>query len=264
MQSLWAGLSGLNASSTWLDTIAGNLSNMNTTGFASEGNSFADALTRQMSGQATAPALAGRYTLPGWWAPSGVYATGLESNFSQMSMKSTGVSTDAAIEGNGFFTVRTPSGETLLTKAGSFQWSRQANGSFALATPNGDLVLDTKNQPILAPSKPTSMTIAQDGQITFGDQSGSAALAGPTLQVVDVPVPSQSLIAVSGTNYAVAPGWKAIPAGQYSVHQGFLNESNVNATDELANLVEAQQMYNLNTESLKISNQMMGIANNIL
>lgn len=258
MQSMWTGLDGVNAASQWLNAISGNIANLDSVGYASQNGSFADTLTRQLSSAATAPSVASRYTLPGYWGGSGAYFTQPEIDFSQMPIQATGNTMDAAISGPGFFTVQSLSGQTLLTKAGNFIWSKQPNGSFALSLPDGSLLLDTQHQPIIQPNSAASMSIGKDGQIFFNGKPG------PKLNIVQVAVPSQSLIPQSNDTYAIAQGWKAIPSPQSTVLQGYLSQSNVNITNELAKLMQAQELYSLNAQSLKMSNQMMGIANTIL
>lgn len=268
-----------------MNQISNNLANVNTTGFAADTGSFADTLTQALSGSATAPASANRYTPPGWWGGTGVAATKTEQSFSQMPIKQTGNPTDLAINGDGFFVVQGSGGQPLLTKAGNFIWSRQANGTFALSTPSGQAVLDVNGQPIVAPgsgggagSAPSTQnfSVGPDGQVSWGGQ--------PTQKIAmaHVFLPGQNLTSVGNNEFAIGAGaFAAAGAGAgatgaagvqsliinrapgtptSTMTQGALAGSNVDMTVQMANLLQAEQMYNLNTEALQLTNHLMNDA----
>jgi flagellar basal body rod protein FlgG len=277
MQSLWTGLTGLSSASGWLDRVSNNLANTSTVGFASDTASFADTYTEALQGSATAPDVSGRYTPLGWWGGSGVMTTGDTKDFdTALPTSTTGNTMDASISGPGYFEVRGDSG-TYLTKAGNFTWSKQPDGTFALAMPNGMPVLDTNGQVITEPETQSStgnsvgagtqsgtqpsgnsaLTIGQDGQIQFGNTKG------PKLAIVDVADADVSLQPVSDNLYAVKAGYRMTPSTTSTVNQGSLSMSNVDLTKQMTDMIQAQQMYNLNAESISMTNKMMGIANAI-
>lgn len=108
--ALWAGISGLNASSKQLDVIANNLANVNTIGFKADTTFFADVLSSSLSGGATGTMQVGR----------GVSVADVQTQFGSGSFETTGNATDAAIDGDGFFMVNDAEGGTYYTRAGSF------------------------------------------------------------------------------------------------------------------------------------------------
>ncbi len=256
MQSLWTGLTALNSASNWLSQVSDNLANTNTVGFAADGGSFADTLTTALQGSATAPNVAGRTTPLGWWGGTGVMSGANHKDFSTLPVKTTGNAMDASITGAGFFAVQGPS-SVYLTKAGNFTWSRQANGTFALALPNGMPVLDTFGQRILEPSNHAAMNIGQDGQVSFGTTKG------PQLAVLEVADPASSLQSVGDNLFAVQSTYRPFPSTTSTVQQGALSMSNVDLTAQMTDMIQAQQMYNLNAESVSMTNKMMGIANGL-
>lgn len=272
-QSLWNSLSGLTGSLSWLNQTANNLANVNTPGFAADTGSFADTLTQAMSGRATAVNNATRYTPPGWWGGTGVAATKTEKNFSQMPLNQTGNKTDLAIQGNAFFVVQGSNGQPLLTKAGNFIWSQQTNGSFELATPQGQAVLDVNGKPIVQPGTgntanpalANSFSVGPDGQVSFnGKPTQKIALARVFL-------PGENLTSVGNNEFALGPGAGGQPvvinrgagATTSTVVQGALSGSNVDMSTAMANLLQAQQMYNMNTEAIQLTNRMMNDADTI-
>ena len=119
MSSFSIALSGLNADSAALDVVGNNLANLNTTGYKDSTVSFYDLLQQSVAGGS--PQIGG-----------GVSAPQTERIFTQGSITDTGGNYDAAIDGNGFFVVQDPSGNTLYTRAGNFQLD--ANGDLVTAT----------------------------------------------------------------------------------------------------------------------------------
>jgi flagellar hook protein FlgE len=119
MSSFSIALSGLTADSAALDVVGNNLANLNTTGFKDTTVSFYDLLQQSVAGGST--------QLGG-----GVSAPQTEALFSQGSIQTTGGNYDAAINGNGFFIVQDPTGNTLYTRAGNFQLD--ASGNLVTAT----------------------------------------------------------------------------------------------------------------------------------
>jgi flagellar hook protein FlgE len=117
MPSFYIPLSGLNADSTALNTIANNLSNMNTTGFKSQTTNFSDLFYQQVGTTGSGDEIQ---------AGTGVQVASNSTDFTGGSIASTGVSTDAAINGTGFF-VLDNGGSQLYSRDGNFQVS--ANGT---------------------------------------------------------------------------------------------------------------------------------------
>lgn len=128
MSSFSIPLSGLSASSDALNIISNNLANMNTTGFKSQEANFQD-LFYQNIGQDGAGDLI--------QVGAGSVVGSTTTNFTNGSLQSTGVNTDVAITGSGFFAVQPSSGGVQYTRAGDFT----LNSSGQLVTSSGQLVL---------------------------------------------------------------------------------------------------------------------------
>ncbi len=114
MPSFYIPLSGLDADSTALNTIANNLSNMSTTGFKTQNTNFSDLFYQQ-----TGTTGSGDQIQVG----TGVQVASNSTDFTGGSIASTGVSTDAAINGAGFFVLDNGGGQQLYTRDGNFQIS---------------------------------------------------------------------------------------------------------------------------------------------
>ncbi len=113
MPSFYIPLSGLDADSTALNTIANNLSNMNTTGFKAQTTNFSDLFYQEAGTTGSGDEIQ---------VGTGVQVASNSTDFSGGPISSTGVATDAAIDGTGFF-VLDNSGSQLYTRDGNFQTS---------------------------------------------------------------------------------------------------------------------------------------------
>jgi flagellar hook-basal body protein len=110
-------LSGLAAASSELDVIGNNLANLNTDGYKDESLTFSD-IFNQMQGQSGNgdPIEIG----------SGVNVAATTTNFSNGSPDATGISSNMALQGNGFFVVENPTtGQAAYTRDGSFTTNSQ-------------------------------------------------------------------------------------------------------------------------------------------
>src|SRR5262245_20186090 len=124
--SFYAGLSGLQSYSAHLNVIGNNLANVNTIGFKASRMTFQDLLYQTGFGSSRNPNQIGL----------GVQTAAVDSLFSQGSLQSTGLVTDLAVQGNGFFVLRDAQGTRLFSRAGNFSLDKDGN----LATPSGSLV----------------------------------------------------------------------------------------------------------------------------
>ena len=135
MRSLWSGVSGLQTSQDFMDVVGNNVANVNTVGYKASQINFSDVLAQTLSG-ATGPqgALGGMNPMQ---IGLGTQVASTSKNFSQGSLQTTNVTTNLAIQGNGFFIVSADNGNTYkYTRAGDFTFD--ANGN--LVTPTGDIV----------------------------------------------------------------------------------------------------------------------------
>jgi flagellar hook protein FlgE len=132
--ALFTGLSGLASNARRLDVIGNNIANVNTTAFKTNRMIYAPTFSRNFS-LGTAPSGATGGTNPGQIG-LGTSVAGTQRNFANGAISGTGVASDVAIEGDGFFIVS--SGDArYYTRGGAFQ--RNANND--LVTIAGDHVM---------------------------------------------------------------------------------------------------------------------------
>ena len=121
MRSLYSGVSGLQNHQTRMDVIGNNISNVNTTGFKRGRVNFQDMISQQLAGAAKPTEELGGVNPKD--VGLGMTIATIEQVFTQGNLQSTGVSTDVAIQGNGFFIVKDGE-ESFYTRNGVFGLDR--------------------------------------------------------------------------------------------------------------------------------------------
>jgi flagellar hook protein FlgE len=111
--SLFAGITGLSANATAMTVIGDNIANVNTTAFKSNRSQFANILSLSLGGN-SAMSNVGR----------GVKVWGVDAQWTQGSLENTSSATDLAINGLGFFMVRSENGSNFYTRAGNFHFDK--------------------------------------------------------------------------------------------------------------------------------------------
>jgi len=145
-------LSGLNASSEDLSVISNNLANLNTVGYKASTANFQDLFYQQIgtSGNGNAEQIG-----------EGVQVGSIDTQFTQGSVQATGVPTDVAIQGSGFFVVD-KNGTQEFTRAGNF--SIGANGQL-MTTDGGNVMGYAAVNGVISPSSTVSPITIPSGLV---------------------------------------------------------------------------------------------------
>jgi flagellar hook protein FlgE len=117
MRSLFSGVSGLQNHQTRMDVIGNNIANINTTGFKRNRVNFQDIIYQQLQGAARPTEDLGGVNPKE--VGLGMSIASIDTLHIQGSLQTTGVQTDLAIVGQGFF-VLDDMGKQLYTRAGAF------------------------------------------------------------------------------------------------------------------------------------------------
>lgn len=268
MRSLWTAASGMNAQQLNVDTISNNISNVNTTGYKKERLEFKSLLYQTMQRASLDEADTGKPV--NLQVGLGVKPIATSRIFSQGNLERTENKTDVAIEGQGFFMIRSGEDEVTYSRDGNFKVSVNGDGQNNLVTSEGYYVLSTDGEPINIPSTVAvdDIIIAQDGSVAYTDENGEQQNLGVKLGIVQFPNP-QGLEAIGGNLYA-----KTSASGEpileidggvklSTIAQGFREMANVNIADEMVNLIVAQRAYELNSKAITTSDEMLQQANNL-
>jgi flagellar basal-body rod protein FlgG len=244
-----------------IDTIANNLSNVNTYGFKQNRADFED-LVYQTSRIAGTPATEETVVPVGIQVGHGVKVGATQKLFSQGSLQSTGNESDIALQGEGFFRVLMLDGTYGYTRDGSFKIDSEAQ----FVTSNGNKLLPDL---VLPPDFiRESLNITQDGRVFVNIPGREDPVLVGQMRVFRFINPA-GLQAVGENVYKVSPasgeaiGGTPGSEGMGKVYHKFLEMSNVSVVREMVNMIVAQRAYELNSKAIQTSDTMLGIANNL-
>jgi flagellar hook protein FlgE len=188
--AMFTGLSGLNANQLRIDTVGDNIANVNTTAFKENRASFQNQFAITLNG-GTQPGATSGGTNPSQ-VGRGTILGSIQRNFLGGPLETTGVPTDMAIQGSGFFIVNAANNQTAYTRDGTFK--RDANSM--LVSSDGYQVqgYGVDSDFNIVPGKLTSLMIPL-GTLSTARASTSASFDGNLNS--DGPIAAQSSILYS-------------------------------------------------------------------
>lgn len=274
MRSLWTAASGMRAQQVNVDTIANNVANINTIGYKSQQASFKSLLYQNLQSKSTNNA--GEEKPVAAEVGLGSRVAAITSTFTNGNLQATEDPFSMALEGDGFFQIRTAGGELQYTRDGGFIVSPAAQGNM-LCTTDGNAVLDAYGNQIILPNTQvaTDLVVNEDGTIAFPDATGNPAILtdanGRQVRFGIYQFNNPAGLAKEGSNnfsVTVASGAAVAENGnatvqQTRVHQYYTEASNVDVAEEMVNLIVAQRAYEMNSKAIQTSDEMMQQANNL-
>jgi flagellar basal-body rod protein FlgF len=217
--ALYVGLSRQMTLRRELDIVANNIANADTTGFKVE--------SLMVETEPSAPAM----TLGGPKPVKFVLDSGVARDFGQGALRQTGAPLDLAIEGDGFFRVRTDEGERY-TRDGRFR----LDDAGRLTTQDGRAVLDEGGGEIVVDPENGALTVSADGVVSQGNlRVGRVGVARfDTLSVLEK----------TGDNlFRNTSNEQPQAATASKVRQGMLEGSNVKPVLEITRMIEVTRAY---------------------
>jgi flagellar basal-body rod protein FlgG len=259
LRTLWTAATGMQAQTLNIDVISNNLANVNTTGFKRSRADFQDLLyqTLRVPGVVSS---AGNEVPTGIQLGQGTRPVAIQKIFDQGDYKHTGGEVDLAIEGDGFFQVIQPNGETAYTRAGSFK----INSDGQIVTSDGFLM----DPEITIPSDTLDISIETDGTVSvlLSGQADPSEVGTIELARFTNPAGLRSIgrnlylpSAASGDAVTGTAG----EDGLGTISQGYLEMSNVSVVEEMVNMIVAQRAYEVNSKAIQTADEMLQMANNI-
>lgn len=251
---------GLEAQDTRMRVIANNLANVGTTGFKRDRANFAT-LAYQNLRVAGQQSSAETDHATGLNLGTGVAIQSTSRIVTQGTLNNTGNALDLALDGEGFFQVELPGGQTGYTRAGNF--TRSAEGE--LVTVQGYRV-----QPgITIPEGALSISVAGDGTVSAVSGDGGTPTELGQVQLASFANPAG--LQATGDNFLIETAASGSPqvgapgeAGRGQVRQGMLEGSNVNVVEELVDMIECQRAYEINSKMISAVDEMLRNANQTL
>jgi flagellar basal-body rod protein FlgG len=258
MRSLWTAASGMVSQQFNIDTIANNLSNVNTTGFKKNRAEFEDLIYQTLL-MAGTPATEVTEVPTGIQVGHGVRTAATQKLFSQGSLQSTENKLDLALEGEGFFKVQLYDGSVAYTRDGSFK----VDSNRQVVTANGYLL----EPPLVLPENfiTNSLSISQDGRVTLKIIGEEDPIEVGQLEIYRFVNPA-GLQSIGQNLYKTTPAsGEEIPGppglnGMAKTHQGFLEMSNVKVVEEMVSMIVAQRAYEVNSKAIQASDSMLATA----
>ena len=253
MKSLAIAATGMSAQQLKLEVIANNIANINTTGFKRSRAEFTDLLYQAERLQGVSNR--GRdATIPeGAQHGLGVRAAAIRTLHVQGALTNTGNKLDLALTGRGWFQIVGPDGETVFTRAGSFNTS--ATGQLVtldgytveppIQVPNGAIEITVSESGIVnarIDGRPAPLQLGQLTIANFANDTGLEALGGNLYRQT----------AASGAPTVGVPG----DPGFAVIRQGYLESSNVDPVKEITEMISAQRAYEMNSKVIQASDEM--------
>lgn len=260
LRSLDIASTGMQAQTTNVDTISHNIANMTTTGYKRRRAEFQDLMYQDLRRVGTMSSDTGYRVPAGAQVGLGVRTAAIYRINEQGSLSQTGNALDLAVEGRGYFRVLLPSGQYAYTRDGTFSLSQDG----AIVTADGYPV--TPN--IAIPNNAENITIDQTGQVQYTLSGQANAQVAGQLQLTTFQ--NENGLAAMGQNLFTETTSSGDPVngnptstGFGGIRQGFVEESAVNAVNEITNLITAQRAYEMNSKTITASDEMLQTLTNL-
>jgi len=272
--TMGSGVSALSSYEKGLEVIGNNIANVNTVGFKGSDTQYANSFSDLL--QASSPASGASAETPTEQVGTGVKISSISTDFSQGEINTTGIGSDLAISGSGFFTVKDPnSGALYATRDGEFRW----DSSGYLVNAEGDRVQGLTGTPpttvgdikLGTPPNGTqlqSVTIDSSGRVVESYSDGSSATTNQALlQTYSDP----SALTSAGNNLytgmanAGPVGGLTLTAanntpdtlGLGSIQSGALEGSNVDLTQQFSDLITTQRSFEAASRLITVSDTVL-------
>jgi flagellar hook protein FlgE len=273
LTALSSAVSGLDAYQEQMDIIGNNIANLNTTGYKSATVNLVDSFSDTL--QAATAATGNDNATDAIQIGTGVMTGSVTNDWSEGAINSTGVASNLAISGNGFFVVQDPNtGAQYVTQDGTFNINLNGNlvnsagmelvgYSDTNLSKLGLVVINAANLDTANPSATMSgYTINSQGIITVNMSDGTSYTRGQILlQNFTDP---QALTSVGNNLYSntVNAGGLTAPGAPGSgslgaIQSGALETSNVDLSAQMADLIIAQRAFEANSKMITTSDELL-------
>ena len=275
MKNIWVPLSGQVAQQRKVETIANNVANANTVGFKKDQLVFKEHLTALTQGLEDIDIPRKEFSPSDFYHTQGaenamVAVDGGFTIFEQGTLIPTSNSLDLALKGDGFFEVLTPTG-VRFTRKGNFSLNREGE----LVTDQGYRLLsslavseETLRDPASAATVPSPedrvLRVPANAKLSFTDEGEILTRDGSIGKVSVVEVKDQHALRKEGNSLFITPdeGNLVRTNLKTTVNQGFLEGSNVNAIEEMSELIKAHRHFESIQKAINAYDQISGKAAN--
>lgn len=247
------GKSGMSAYQEKIDYLANDMANISTTGYKSTDIGFKDLLTESLDRKGTP--LVNKDAVNGTGVRLGInYANNKQGN-----LLNTGLKTDLAIDGKGYFALMEPDGTISYTRDGNFKID--VNGS--LVTANGTKVYVeytngfSEGNPAL---ESENISIDQSGGI-------SMKVGEEVVEIGRIPVftaiGDKGFIPKGNNTFVASEDAQISESNDFDIRQGFLEASNVDTAEVFSDLILTTKAFQLNSKAITAADDMWSMINNM-
>ena len=260
MQALRIAARGMAGQQMNVEVISNHTANMNTVALKRQRAEFQDLLYQNLKRVGATSSDAGTIIPTGVQVGLGVKTGSVYRIAEQGNLMMTHNNYDIAIQGQGYFRVTLPSGETAYTRSGSFQLS-----------PTGEMVTQEgyQLQPgVVIPQDAVGVSIDATGQVSvkIAGQVAPTQVGQLDLAIFFNPAGLEAmgdnLFMQSGSSVEPIPGPPGA-AGFGPLLQGYTEASNVDAVSEITALIVAQRAYEMNSKVITTADEMLQAANQV-
>lgn len=245
----------MNAEQQKMDAISNNIANMNTDGYKKEDVDFSDLVydSLKRNGYPTSKTPAGEVIQQDG---TGVRANGFMRDNTQGSVENTGLSTDFALDGSGYFKVIKGDGTAAYERNGNF--NLDANGR--IVDKNGN-ILEVNYTNGFVGLTANNFTVSDDGTVSTKTANGDFKTVGK-VNVYDT-IGQASLLSVGDNLYVPKPGAQMFQTNSTNIMQGYVEKSNVDLSKEMTDMITTQRSFQLSSKCLTTADEMWQMVNNM-
>jgi len=261
-----------------MDVISNNIANVDTTGYKKRTASFTDLLVQEFQNQGDPANEVGRLTPNGIRQGSGAKLSQVQMVITQGSLKNTDRALDTAFTKEGQFyrvLVQNENGSDIqYTRDGAFYLSPTGENEMLLVNSNGNQILDENDNPIIINGQAKEYQINENGSLLVYMNNGGQQSFNLGVTRVDKPqfleqkgnnllgLPA-NMAELNVTREDILTDLTGIDRNQISIKQGALEQSNVDLSKEMTDLIQVQRSYQFQARSINLADQMMGLVNGI-
>jgi len=254
MRSLDIGATGMLAQQLNVDVISNNIANMTTTGYKRQRPAFLDLIYQNIDKPGSTSSDTGTIVPTGIQLGLGVRAGAVYREHAQGAIQITENPLDIAITGEGFFQIQLPDGDIAYTRDGTFQLNE--NGE--LVTVQGFLV----DPGITIPDDATNIDINREGEVIVTQPGQTTSNVVGQLELARFVNPA-GLEAIGDNLFLETDASNAPTTGNPgqeefgALRQAALEASNVNVVEEITQLITAQRAYEMNSNVISTSDELL-------
>ncbi|WP_244834856.1 flagellar hook-basal body complex protein [Clostridium sp. BJN0001] len=247
--------SGMSAYQEELDHLSNDLVNMNTTGYKKTDVGFKELLMEKLDRRGT-PLV----------DKTAVNGTGVKTGYTykirtQGNLISTGVSTDVALDddGQGLFAVTLRDGSIAYTRDGNFK----VDSTGVLVDSIGSRVY-IEYEPGASEGEPKlsskDMTISEDGEISLKQGEDEVKIGKiPVFTAIG----DRAFYSIGNSYMKPQDPTEVTLSTDYSMQQGMLENSNVDTTETMTDVVSTSRAFQMSSKALEVADELWGMINNM-